>query len=100
MSTKVGRRGAPALARATIWLGWKRVGEARHRIDSSIRTEHEDARSAHTLFPVAARRNPIGEYRALTLPDVALPPQADARHKPLGRANVSCQIGETVEQAE
>jgi hypothetical protein len=74
-------------------LSWQRVSEARDPIDSPIRTEHENARSTHHLFPVAASRNPIGEHCALAMPDISFPLQADARHEPLRCTNVSVQIG-------
>src|SRR5258708_2599724 len=81
-------------------LTYRRIGEAYYRIDSPVRTKRNDACSGHPLFPVAARRNPIGEHSALAMPDVSLSSQTDARHKPVRRTNVSCQIGYAVEQAE
>src|SRR5258708_4388187 len=76
------------------------IGKARYRIDESVRTERNDACSRHPLFPIAALRNPIREHSALAMPDVSLPPQANARHKPLRRTNVRRQIGDAVQQTE
>src|SRR5260370_6730486 len=81
-------------------LTYRQIGEPYYRIDSSVRTEHQDARTRHPLYPVAARRDPIGEHCALAMPDVSLSPQTHARHEALRCANVSCQIGQPVQQAE
>src|SRR5258708_5270296 len=81
-------------------LTYRRIGEPYYRIDSSVRTEHQDARTRHPLYPVAARRDPIGEHCALAMPDVSLSLQTHARHEALRCANVSCQIGQPVQQAE
>ena len=62
--------------------------------------EEENAGSAHAFLRVTINCDPIREYRALALPDRAFSLKADARHEALGRAYVSREIGEAIEEAE